>query len=156
MIKDLYFAIVKAYKEVYAEKIEAKEKIKEIKNLLKEWENRTEDIKKVENLLTVNWHYLPIKQRKDYIQRTVDLIHYGFDIEYHEDGTRTYYGGYDFGLKKMYKNIADVLQSYNDNMKSLYKKREYDNVIKDYDECINYINSLLEKYGILEKSNNNE
>lgn len=155
MIIELIKAFKDAYNKIYAEKIIAKKRIKEIEKLLKEWENRIDDIKLVEKTLIDNWHYLPIKQRKDYIQKTVDLIHYGFDIEYHDDGRCTYYGGYYYGLKKIYKNIVDVLQSYKNDMKHSYKNYEYDYVINDYIECSNKINLLMEKYGILEKSDNN-
>ena len=150
MIIDLIQAIKDAYNKIYAEKIEAKSKIKIAKKLFNEWKDRANNIKLVENLLKDNWQFLPIKQRKDYIQKTVDLIHHGFDVEYHEDGSITYYGGYDFGLKNMYDRIVDIIKGNLKDMKDLYENHEYQKVIKAYDNCIDEINEKLVKYHILE------
>lgn len=154
MILDLVIAFKKAWKEINKDKIRSKEQIKAIKTLANEWKERTEDIKNVEKLLTKNWKYLPIAQRKDYIQKTVDLIHYGFDVEYHDDGTRTYFGSYGYGLTQIYNDTYKfVVYKYND-MKRHYNKRHYATVNSIYKNCIDCINEKLEKYHILE--NNNE
>ena len=89
MIIDLIKAFKDAYNKIYAEKITAKNHIKEIKELLKEWEDRNNNIRLAEKILKDNWHYLPIIQRRDFIQKTVDLINYGFDVKYNDDGTIT-------------------------------------------------------------------
>ena len=154
MILDLVVAFKKAWAEINKDKIRSKEQIKAIKSLANEWKERASDIKKVEVILLKHWKYLPINQRKDYVQKTYDLIHYGFDVEYHEDGTRTYYGGYDYGLVQIYNYIYRyIVCKYND-MKSNYNTRNYATVNSIYEYCIDHINEKLEQYHILE--NNNE
>lgn len=154
MILDLVVAFKKAWAEINKDKIRSKEQIKAIKSLANEWKERTDDIKKVEDILSKHWKYLPIKQRKDYIQKTYDLIHYGFDVEYHEDGTRTYFGAYDNGLIKIYESIYKTLINEYSDMKDFYISKDYEYVNRIYENCINYINEKLKLYHILE--NNNE
>ena len=154
MILDLFIAYKKAWAEINKDKIRSKEQINEIKSLMKQWKERASDIKKVEDILSKHWKYLPIKQRKDYVQKTYDLIHYGFDVEYHEDGTRTYYGGYDYGLVQIYYCIYKyIVYKYNE-MKHHYNKSNYATVNSIYKNCIDNINVKLELYHILE--NNDE
>lgn len=153
MIFDLIIAFKKAWGEINKDKIRSKNQLKDTKIFIKEWKERTEDIKKVEKILSKHWHYLPIVQRQDYIQKTYDLIHYGFDVEYHENGSRTYFGGYDNGLAKIYQLIHDyIVVQYND-MKHYYNKKNYEKVNSIYQTFIKYINEKLEQYHILEKDN---
>jgi len=156
MIIELFKAFKDAYIKIYAEKIAAKKYIKEIKNLRKEWEDRANDITSVERILQNNWRFLPINQRKDYIQKTIDLIHYGFDVEYHDDGTRTYNGGYNNGLRYIYNDIFLIVRGYLNEMKYSYKHNEYQDVISTYRECINKINEKLEMYHIINNIKDNE
>lgn len=154
MILDLVVAFKKAWAEINKDKIRSKEQINEIKVLMKQWKERADDIKKVEDILYKHWKYLPINQRKDYVQKTYDLIHYGFDVEYHEDGTRTYFKGYDYGLVQIYKDTYEYIVCQYNNMKHHYNKRHYEYVNRIYEDCIDRINEKLEQYHILE--NNNE
>lgn len=153
MLLDLFIAFKKAWKEINKDKIRSKEQIKEIKSLANDWKERTDDIKKVENILSKHWKYFPINQRKDYIQKTYDLIHYGFDVEYHKDGTRTYYGGYDNGLTKIYNDTFKYIVSQYNDMKDFYHSKAYKCVNSIYERTINNINETLEKYHILENKN---
>ena len=70
MILDLVIAFKKALAEINKDKIRSKEQINEIKALMNQWKERASDIKKVEDILSKHWKYLPIKQRKDYVQKT--------------------------------------------------------------------------------------
>jgi len=152
-ILDLVIAFKKAWKEINKDKTRSKEQIKAIKSLVNDWKERGDDIKKVEDILSKHWIYLPINQRRDYVQKTIDLIHYGFDVEYHNDGTRTYFGGYDYGLAQIYDSIYKyIVCKYND-MKHQYNKRNYTTVNSIYENCLDHINEKLEQYNI--KKNNN-
>ena len=148
-ILDLVIAFKKAWEEINKDKTRSKEQIKAIKSLVNEWEERTDDIKKVEDILSKHWKYLPINQRKDYVQKTYDLIHYGFDVEYHNDGTRTYYGGYDYGLIQIYDSIYKYIACKYNDMKHNYNKRNYATVNSIYENCLDHINEKLEQYHIL-------
>lgn len=154
MILDLVVAFKKAWAEINKDKIRSKEQIKAIKSLANDWKERADDIKKVEVILSKHWKYLPINQRRDYIQKTYDLIHYGFDVEYHEDGTRTYYGGYDYGLVQIYNYIYRYIVCQYNDMKDFYHSKDYESVNRINENCIDHINEKLKQYHILE--NNNE
>ena len=154
MLLDLFIAFKKAWREINKDKIRSKGQIKEIKLLANEWKERTDDIGKVENILEKHWEYFPINQRKDYIQKTYDLLHYGFDVEYHKDGTRTYFGSYDNGLTKIYNDTFKYIVSQYNDMKDFYNSKDYEYVNRIYENCLYRINKTLEKYHILE--NNNE
>ena len=150
----ILFDFIKVFKitwnKINKDKIRSKEQMKAIKSLANDWKKRIEDLKNIENLLTINWKYLPINQRKDYIQKTIDLIHYGFDVEYHEDGTHVYHGGYDNGLIKIYESIYETLINEYSDMKEYSKDYEYVNCL--YENCIKKIDNTLIKYNIKQNS----
>ena len=156
IISDFIVAFSKAWKEINKDKIRSKIQIKEIKALMNEWKERTDDIKKVEDLLSKHWKYLPITQRRDYVQKTYDLIHYGFDIGYSEDGTRTYMGAYEYGLTKIYDYIYGVCLNNYIDMLSYYHQKNYDMVDKKYKSCLDCVNEKLEAYNIVSKTNDSK
>jgi len=156
IISEFIFAFKETWKEINKDKIRSKTQINEIKALMNEWKERIEDIKKVENILSKHWYYIPAVQRKDYIQKTYDLIHYGFNVEYHEDGSRTYRGSYDYGLTKMYNCIYNILHNNYTNLMSYYNKNNYLMVDKTYKNCLECVNEKLESYGITQKYKVNE
>ncbi len=149
MILDLVIAFKKAWAEINKDKIRSKEQIKAIKSLANEWKERTDDIKKVEDILSKHWKYLPITQRKDYIQKTYDLLHYGFDA-----GTSTYLSGYAYGLTQIYNDTYEYIVCQYNDMKDFYNSKDYKYVNRVYENCLYRINEKLEQYHILE--NNNE
>ena len=138
--------------EINKDKKRSKDQLQEIKSLANTWEKRAEDIKTVGHILKDNWLYLPIDQRKDYIQKTIDLIHHGFNVEYHEDGTRTYYGGYAYGLINIYEYIHETILYEYSNMKNYYNSKDYEYVNRLYENCIKQIDKTLIKYNIKQNS----
>ena len=138
----------KTWYETNKDKIRSKEQIKEIEELANTYKKLTEDIKNVYHLLNTNWKYLPIKQRKDYIIKTVNLISYGFDIEYHDDGGYTLKGGYSNGLIQIYESIYKTLMNYHYDMKSYYHEKDYSFVNRLYENCINKVDQTLIEYNI--------
>ena len=148
-ILDLVIAFKKAWGGINKDKIRSQIQLDEIKKLVDQWKELTDDMKKVEDILSKHWKYLPITQRKDYIQKTYDLLHYGFDA-----GTSTYFRGYSYGLTQIYKDTYEYIVCQYNNMKHYYNKRHYEYVNRIYEDCIDRINEKLEQYHILE--NNNE
>ena len=140
------------WNEINKDKKRSKDQMQEIKSLANTWKKRAQDIKNVENILKDNWEYLPVDQRKDYIQKTIDLIHYGFNVEYHEDGTRTYYGGYENGLINIYESIYELLLYEYSNMKNYYNTKDYNYVNRLYENCIKQVDQTLIKYNIKQNS----
>ena len=149
MVLDLFIAFKKAWEEINKDKIRSKEQIKTIKVLMNQWKERASDIKKVEDILSKHWKYLPITQRKDYIQKTYDLLHYGFDF-----GTTTYLRGYAYGLSQIYKDTYEYIVCQYNDMKDFYHSKDYEYVNRIYEDCIDCINEKLKQYNILE--NNDE
>jgi len=153
---DLIIAIKEAYQKIYADKLKAKKLIKELKDLKYHFHCDSRLSEKIEEYLGVIWHDLPIKQRKDYIQKTLDLFHYGFDVEYHEDGSRTYYGGYDFGLTKIYKLIENCIDDAIKTCEAYYSNHEYQRVELAFNESIMNVDKKLVQYGILDERKDDE
>ena len=142
----------KTWNETNKDKIRSKEQIKEIEELANTYKKLTEDIKNVYRLLNTNWKYLPIKQRKDYIKKTVNLISYGFDIEYRDDGGYTLNGGYANGLINIYESIYKTINNYHYDMKSYYHEKDYSFVNRLYENCINKVDQTLIEYNIKDSS----
>ena len=110
---------------------------------------------KIEENLSSIWKDLPVKQRKNYIQKTLDLLHYGFYVTYHEDGSRTY-GGFDFGITAIYKSLEDYVNADIERCRAYYLNHEYQMVELVYNESIANINNKLVRYGILEVKKDDE
>lgn len=148
-ILDLVIAFKEACGKINKDKIRSQIQLDEIKELADQWKERVSDIKKVEDIFSKHWKYLPITQRKNYIQKTYDFLHYGFDA-----GTCTYLIGEPYGLVQIYNDTYEyIVRQYND-MKYFYHLKNYEYVNRIYEDCTSRINEKLEQYHILE--NNNE
>ena len=152
MLFDFIEVFKKTWYEINKDKIRSKGQIKEIEALANTYKKLIEDIKNVERLLNLNWKYLPIKQRKDYIKKTVLLISYGFDIEYHDDGGYTLKGPYSNGLINIYESIYKTINNYHYDMKSYYYVKDYSFVNRLYENCINKVDQTLIEYNIKDSS----
>jgi len=148
MIKDFLFILKKTYLEYSKDKRDAYQKIKEIESLQNEWKQRSIEMKTIENLLNKNWEVFPILQRKDYIQKTWDLIHYGFKVTYKEDGTRSYEGGYDFGLIQIYDSLSTICINRLQDMRREYKQHNYKDVVMYYNTCKEELIKKKQRYDI--------
>lgn len=152
---DLIIAIKEAYKKIYADKIKAKKLIKELNDLKLHFSYVSQVSAKIEENLSSIWKDLPIKQRRDYIQRTLDLLQHGFDVTYHEDGSRTY-GGFCFGMTAFYKSLEDYVNEDIKRCRDYYLNHEYQMVESVYNKSITEINDRLVRYGILEVKKDDE
>lgn len=152
---DLIIAIKEAYKKIYADKIKAKKLIKELNDLKLHFSYTSQVSAKIEENLSSIWKDLPIKQRRDYIQKTFDLLHSGFDVTYHEDGSRTY-SGFSFGITAIYKSLENYVNEDIERCRAYYLNHEYQMVESVYNESIADINNKLVRYGILEVKKDDE
>ena len=152
---DLIIAIKEAYKKIYADKIKAKKLIKELNDLKLHFSCVSQVSAKIEENLSSIWKDLPIKQRRDYIQKTFDLLHSGFDVTYHEDGSRTY-SGFSFGITAIYKSLENYVNERIERCRAYYLNHEYQMVESVYNESIADINDRLVRYGILEVKKDDE
>ena len=152
---DLIIAIKEAYKKIYADKIKAKKLIKKLNDLKLHFSYVSQVSAKIEENLSSIWKDLPIKQRRDYIQKTFDLLHSGFDVTYHEDGSRTY-SGFSFGITAIYKSLENYVNKCIERCRAYYLNHEYQMVESVYNDSIAEINDRLVRYGILEVKKDDE
>ena len=153
MIKDFILALIDAYKKLYADKLQAIEYIKELNKLKLHYSDTKTKLQNIEDYLKTIWNDLPIDQRKDYIQKTYDLIHYGFNVKYHKDGTRTY-GGFRYGMISMYEYLIKLVERKIIECKNHYKHQEYPEIATIYNETKKKLNEELISYGILNSESN--
>lgn len=140
---DLIIAIKEAYQKIYADKIKAKQLINNLKELKKEYSECNEKSQLIEKYLVDIWQYLPIEQRKDYVQKTADLLHYAFDLK---NKNVIGFGG----MTKFFQNVAAELEAEIEICKEYYNNHEYFEVIEEYSNTIYNLNKKLIKLGIKE------
>lgn len=148
-ISDLILAFNKAWKEVNKDKIRSKKQISEIGELVKDWKERIEDMEKIDKIILKHWYYFPIAQRNDYVKKTYDLIHFGIDVEYLDNGER-YFEECDISLTKICSNIYITILNYFTHMKNYYHTKDYKMVNSLYETCMERINEKLEEYHMTE------
>ena len=127
--KDLFKIFKTTYQTYYAEKIKAKLLIKDYQDKVNSIENVANKLYDIANNLHTVYHFLPIKERQDFIQKTINLINYG-------DEERLY------GYRKEYKSILVVMKNNLKILKLHYKNSHYNYVI----ELTEIYNKKLEKF----------
>ncbi len=145
-IKEFIEAFKDAYNTINAIKIDAKKSIneysKEVDNIL----YASDSLKII--LLRIEWiyNYFPIKERKDFIQKTLDLLRYG----------RTDDNG-NFkdlnGITSLYYSRANWAKNKLAHLKKLYKEGKYGEVkvlAKEYSEDLE---DFYVSYNIIDKPN---
>ena len=143
-LKDIWIVFRKAYNEHFALKLKAFDAIKEC-------ESKLDSIDRVCYLLDETYRnldelylQLPIKERQDFIQSTLDLIRYG--VRTNEDGS---FSGY--GFNEIYHNLYRKLKSDYKYIKKLYKEKRYDDVIEQADDLLERVNNFYLEYNITEQ-----
>lgn len=137
-IKEFIIAFKNAYNTINVNKIDAKRIIEDYYEKVNNIENVANTMKNLYNNLDNVYKYFPIKERKDFIQKTLDLLRYG----------RVDDNGFFMdicGWETMYNSEAIQMKRNLEYLNSLYKKGKYDEVIdkaKKYNELLEdvYIN----------------
>ena len=143
-LKDIWIVFKKAYNEHFALKLKALDAIKEYKS-------KMDSIGRVYNLLNETYHnldevylQLPIKERRDFVKPTLDLLRYG--IRANEDGS--FLG---FGFIEIYLNLYRKLKSDYNYIKDLYKEKKYIAVIERVDHMLVHLDNLYLEWKIVEQ-----
>lgn len=144
-IKEFIAAFKNAYYTININKFNAKNAIEDYR---KEVERLSKVAKTMENLydnLVDVYKYFPIKERQDFIQKTMDLILYG-----RKDSN----GGFiDIcGLRGLYYSEADYGRNNLARLEDLYNEGKYDEVMGKTEEHSNRIEEFFVLYGIKGKS----
>ncbi len=127
--KDLFKIFKTTYQTYYAEKIKAELLIKDYEDKVNSIETVSNKLYRIANDLHAVYHFLPINERQDFIQKTIDLINYG-------DEERLYgYGG-------EYKTLLICMKSNLKTLKLHYNNSHYNYVI----ELTEIYNKKLEEF----------
>ena len=138
-LKDIWIVFRKVYNEHFALKLKALDAIKQ-------YETKMNSVCKVHYLLDeINdnldevYLHLPIKERRDFVKPTLDLLRSG--IRANEDGS--FLG---FGFIEIYLNLYRKLKSDYNYIKELYKEKKYDDVIKLAEKMLKYLDNFCLVY----------
>lgn len=142
---------IKIFKYTWHKYYEDKECAKKcVESLHNSYIRRKEDVNKlilIRKYLKHIWIYLPMKQRKDYVQKTLDLLEYGIHYEYDENNTRIgnpiYNDGH--GLCNQYEYLANYLKKQYLKAKNEYEHRNYVEVHSIHKETYEYLNDFDKK-----------
>lgn len=129
-IKEFIKAFKDAYNTINVNKINAKKAIDGYSTKVDHIIYVSDSLKIILERLEAIYSYLPIKERQDFIQKTVDLIRYGGKDD---NGDLKYY----CGLRALYHSNANCAKNNLSNLKNLYKEGKYDKVMewaKEYSE----------------------
>ena len=142
-LKDIWIVFRKVYNEHFALKLKALDAIKE-------YETKMNSVCKVHYLLDeINdnldevYLHLPIKERRDFVKPTLDLLRYG--IRANEDGS--FLG---FGFIEIYLNLYRKLKSDYNYIKDLYKEKKYADVIERVDHMLAHLDNFYLEWKIVE------
>ena len=129
-IKEFIKAFKDAYNTINVNKINAKKAIDDYSKEVDHIIYVSDSLKIILERLEAIYSYLPIKERQDFIQKTVDLIRYG---RKDDNGDLKDY----CGLRALYHSNANCAKNNLSNLKNLYKEGKYDKVMewaKEYSE----------------------
>jgi hypothetical protein len=142
-IKDFIKAFKQAYYEVNKNKIDAKNAIDNYRKDTEVVKEVAEELKLIHAKLESVYHCLPIKERQNFIQKTLDLLKYG---RINGSGGFMDEGGYCEIYNLQYKHMKDDLYAMN----VLYGNERYDEVIKYVEKCNKNIENFGIKHGLVD------
>lgn len=145
----LFFkALKEAYKRVNCEKLEAKKHLKEVKKIISDLQKKVKCMKTAYDALSDVYLYLPLTQRLNYIQKTLDLFEYGYIYNYDDTGNLIEMDSTKLGngyIKIFKKHIYDLENIYT-NMKRHYSKGDYVLVNDEYNLVTTTNSTFYNKY----------
>lgn len=145
-IKEFIEAFKNAYNTINVIKIDAKKAIddysKEVDGIVYAYDS----LKIIFEHLEGSYKYFPIKERQDFIQKTLDLLRYGRRDD--NGNLKDFYG-----LRSLYHSNANNAKNHLVYLKKLYKEGRYGEVkvlAKEYSERLEEFYVL---YNIIDKPN---
>ena len=149
-LKDIWIIFKKVYNEHFALKHEALDAIKK-------YETRMNIIGRVSVLMNEAnsdlievYRILPIKDHQDFVQDTIQCV-----LNRLEYAVKSNHLSLGYGLREIYSNLYSKLEYDYDYIKTLYKEKKYDKVIKDVNDMLEYLDNLYleydKKYDFIEK-----
>lgn len=148
-IKEFISAFKTAYNTINVNKFDAKKAIDDFKKMADDIVYIADSLKIIFSRLEAIYVCFPVKERQDFIQKTLDLLRYG---RRDADGGLKDISGW-YGL---YRSQANYVKTRLDWLNDLYDAGKYDEVIplvKEYTEKLEEFNIL---YGIEENTVEND
>lgn len=147
-IKEFIKAFKYAYNTINVNRFKAKKAIEDFKKEVDDIAYIADSLKFIFAKLEAIYSCFPIKERQDFIQKTLDLLRYG---------RRDANGGLEdiCGWYALYRSQSDYLKTKLKAMNKLYKDGKYGKVVslaKEYDEQLKEFYIL---YGIEENTSEN-
>ena len=148
-IKEFISAFKTAYNTINVNKLDAKKAIDDYKKLVDDIVYTADSLKIIFVRLEAVYSCFPIKERQDFITKTLDLLRYG---------RRDTNGGLEdiCGWRALYSSQANYVKTRLDWLNDLYDAGKYTEVIslaKEYTEKLEEFNIL---YGIEENTVEND
>lgn len=145
-IKEFIEAFKDAYNTINVNKIDAKKAIDDYSKEVDGIVYAADSLKIIFIRLEGVYKYFPIKERQDFIQKTLDLLRYG------RKDDKWYLKDYD-GFITLYISTANWAKNNLTYLKKLYKEGKYDEVVewaKEYSERLEEFRIL---YNIIDNPN---
>lgn len=149
-IKEFIEAFKNAYNTININKFEAKKAIDDFKKEVDDIVYTADSLKIIFARLEAIYSCFPIKERQDFITKTLDLLRYG---------RRDSNGGFEdiCGWRALYLSQADYAKLRLEWLNDLYKEGKYTEVIAKAEEYNEQLEEFYIMYGIDENpSKNNE
>ena len=145
-IKEFIEAFKDAYNTINVNKINAKKAIDDYSNKVDDIVYAADSLKIIFVRLEAIYSCFPIKERQDFIQKTLDLLRYG---RKNDNGDLKDF----YGIRSLYHSNANYAKNNLAHLKKLYKKGKYDGVIECAKEYLERLEEFYILYGINEISN---
>lgn len=144
---------IKAFKDAYntinVNKFAAKKAIDDFKKEVNDIEYTAESLKIIFSRLNAIYICFPIKERQDFIQKTMDLLVYG-----RKDANGDLKD--ICGWRALWRSQVDYVNTKLKNMNKLYKEGKYNEVISLARECNEHLEEFNILYGIEENTIEND
>ena len=142
-IKEFIEAFKTAYNTINVNKFEAKKAIDDFKKEVDDIVYIADSLKIIFARLEAIYSCFPIKERQDFITKTLDLLRYG---------RRDSNGGFEdiCGWYALYSSQADYLKTKLKAMNKLYKEGKYSEVMSLAREYTEHLEEFYVLYGIEE------
>lgn len=145
-IKEFIKAFKYAYNTINVNKFEAKKAIDDFKKEVDDIVYIADSLRFIFARLEAIYSCFPIKERQDFITKTLDLLRYG---------RRDDNGGLEdiCGWYALYSSEADYMKTKLKNLNKLYKEGKYSEVNSLVIECNEHLEEFYIMYGIDENPN---
>ena len=140
-LKDIWIIFKKVYNEHFALKHEALDVIKKYESKMNLIGRVSVLMNEANSDLIEVYRILPIKDHQDFVQDTIQCV-----LNRLEYAVKTNHLSLGYGLREIYSNLYSELEYDYVCIKTLYKEKEYNKVIKEVNDKLKYLENLHLEY----------